>query len=360
MDNSNQALKSQEEQESIDRCAHCVLSSGFPNIEFDENGVCNFCRDTLLNTSEDAIIAENEEKVASLFEEGKGKSDYDAIVCYSGGKDSTYALMLAVEKYGLKVLSFTFDNGFISPTAFRNINKVVDKLGVDHITFRSSSHHMKDIIRASALEKIYNKRTLMRISSVCNSCISIVNMTAIKMALEKEIPFIIAGFTLGQIPLNSVYYKNNYSFLEESRKVSLDKLKRFAGDGVNNYFTLSERLLSKVKSFPYNVNLLCLEDISEAGIIEKIKPLGWVPPKDVDGCSSNCRLNTFNNYVHKKIFSYSPYELELSHLVRKNQLTRDEAISKLDDQPIELIANIMKELDIDQDELDKLPGLYNK
>jgi hypothetical protein len=333
--------------EKVKRCSKCILSENFPKIKFDEKGVCNFCNNELLYSTDAALVEKSRQEVVNLFSELKGKSEYDAIVCYSGGKDSTYTLKLAVEKYKLKVLSFTLDNGFISPVAFKNINKVVSRLGVDHITFKPSYTFMKDLYRVSSLENLYNPSSLTRISANCNSCISIVNITALKYALEKDVPFILAGFTLGQIPANTIYYKNNYRFFEESRKPVLEKLKNSIGKDVSTYLQISESLISKSSSYPFNINLLCLEDITENEIVENILPLGWEKPKDVDGCSTNCTINAFNNFVHHKRFGYSPYELELSHLIRKNLLSREEALDKLYDQPQDQINHAISELKID-------------
>lgn len=336
---------------SIQRCSECVLSSAFPRIQFDEDGVCNFCRNTLKQVSDRSVLKKEKDQVVALIDSVRGKNEYDAIVCYSGGKDSTYTLKLAVEKYDLRVCTFTFDNGFLSDGVMNNIVTVTDRLGIDHIMLRIAKGRMNRIIVSSALHPIYSKTSLVRISSVCNSCISIVNMAALRMALEKNVPLIIAGFTLGQIPVNAVCYRNNYTFLEESRMKSIRKLVALAGDDIENYFRLPQYLVDKTEVFPANLNLLCLEDISEHEIIKNISGLGWKAPGDVDGCSSNCRLNAFNNYVHKKINGYSPYELELSHLVRMGQLAREEALEKLTTQPGELIRKVMEELSITEQDV---------
>lgn len=338
-------------QHDIRRCTKCLLSENFPRIKFDNDGVCNFCNNELLFTTETDEIENAKIEIKKLFDETRGKSEYDAILCYSGGKDSTYTLKLAVEKYKLKVLSFTLDNGFISSTAFKNIEKVVSILGVDHITYRPSYVFMKKLFRTSSLETIYNPKTLLRISANCNSCISIVNLLSLRFALEKGIPIIIAGFTLGQIPSNSIYYKNNYEFFKESRKAILDKLKAHLGPEVSNYFEISDSLLQRSGNSPINVNLLTLEKITESETIRQISKLGWKKPGDVDGCSTNCVINAFNNYVHQKRFGYSPYELELSHLIRKNILSREEALDKLLDQPLDQILEVCKELAIDPEQI---------
>lgn len=327
------------------RCAKCVLSENFPRIKFDEDGICNFCNDELLHSTNAGHIEQATKDITRLFDEIKGKSEYDALLCYSGGKDSTYTLKLAVEKYNLKVLSFTLDNGFISPTAFKNITKVVTRLGVDHITYRPSFKFMKEMFRVSSMEEIYNTRTMIRISANCNSCISIVNITAQKLAMEKSIPVILAGFTLGQIPSNTILFKNNYEFFRENRKVIHEKFRNLIGDDVKRYMEIPDSLIQRSGS-TYNVNLLAIENITENGIVENIVPLGWEKPKDVDGCSTNCLINAFNNYIHERKYGYSPYELELSHLIRKNLLSRQEALEKLYDQPEEQIEGIFSELGI--------------
>lgn len=335
------------------RCTKCILSSAFPKIQFDEDGVCNFCRNEIYYTTENKSIIDAREKVNALLNKHKGTGQYDAIMCYSGGKDSTYTLKLAVQKYRLKVLALTVDNGFLSPVAFDNINQTVDALGVDLVTIRPSSKFFIPLIKASAFQPIYNPKTLTRISSVCNSCISIINIAALRLALEKNIPFILAGFTLGQIPANSIFYKNNYTFFQESREQILNKLRELIGREVDNYLCLSESLLENAESFPYNINLLCLDDPSEDEILADIKKLGWVSPKDVDGCSSNCRLNAFNNFIHTKQMGFNPYELELSHLIRRDKLTREDALKKVAAQAdMDALKPILEQLDITQQDIE--------
>jgi 7-cyano-7-deazaguanine synthase in queuosine biosynthesis len=265
-------------------------------------------------------------------------------LCNSGGKDSSYTLKLAVKHYGLKVLSFTLDNGFIPQQTFSNIRTVVDSLGVDHITIRPSFSFMSAVIRASALLPIYSEKSQTRISSGCNSCISLVNTTALKMALEKKIPFILAGFTLGQIPTNGIVYRNHFRFFADSRKKSLERLSQAVGNEVNDYYGIPDHILDRVESYPHNINLLCLENITEKEILSQIRNLGWEQPQDVDGCSSNCTLNTFNNYVHYWQYGYNPYEFELSQLIRKGLMSREEALEKIQNQPRHMLPVLAEKL----------------
>ena len=330
---------------SLERCQRCVLSSSFPGVTFDGEGVCSFCRGEILATSEEAAIEQARQQVKALL--AVRTRPYDAIACNSGGKDSSYTLKLAVEKYGLRVLSFTLDNGFLSPEAHENIRRVVDALQVDHVTVRPSMGVYRRVIKASALLPIYRDKTLTRISAGCNSCISMVNTMALRLALEKGAPMILAGFTLGQIPTNGIVYRNSYRF---SRQESLGRLRDAVGPEIDDYYVISDALLERAGPSPHNVNLLCLERITEEEIIAAVEPLGWQRSKGVDGCSSNCQLNTFNNYVHERRFGFSPYELELSHLIRKGLMTREEALEKITDQPRHLLGSIARRLELNPQE----------
>jgi hypothetical protein len=333
------------------RCSRCILSSSFPGIEFDEQGICNSCRDQIVEKTGDADIREAANAVQGLIAAAKGKAEYDAVLCYSGGKDSTYTLKRAVIHYGLKVLAFTLDNGYLSQEAFANIDRATGALGVDRVVFRPSKTHYAGIIRASLTKQIYPRATARRISSGCQSCIWIVNNLALKIALEKGIPLILAGFTLGQVPAHGIYYRNDYNFLRESRAKPLEALRAEVGDGILPYFTIAKELVSRAREYPYTLNLLAMEDVPESKVLEEVAELGWLQPEGVDGCSSNCELNVLNNFAHEKRYGFNPYELELSLLVRRGLLSREEALQKVNDQSISQLKQVMSSLGLKDEDL---------
>ena len=94
-------------------CANCVLPETFPGIKFNHQGVCNYCS----KFSGKALLEESKNKYRLKFENllktKQGQGSYDAIMAFSGGKDSTYTLYILKEKYKMNVLALTFDNGFI-------------------------------------------------------------------------------------------------------------------------------------------------------------------------------------------------------------------------------------------------------
>lgn len=119
-------------------CARCVMDQSAPDIRFDEQGVCNYCteylitRDRFLISDSDARQRRLDALLDQVREDGKGKR-YDCIIGISGGVDSSWALVKAVE-LGLRPLAVHMDNGWNAELAQNNIANLVRGLGVDLVT----------------------------------------------------------------------------------------------------------------------------------------------------------------------------------------------------------------------------------
>jgi hypothetical protein len=86
-------------------CTNCILPGTFPGIKFKDRGVCNFCNDFKGAEHLQQIKDRYRKKFEAAVAEYRGKGSYDVLMCYSGGKDSTYTLSMLKEKYGLNILS---------------------------------------------------------------------------------------------------------------------------------------------------------------------------------------------------------------------------------------------------------------
>lgn len=304
-------------------CSRCVLPSNFPNISFDREGVCCFCsRPETAHQNE--FDARQRQEFEQIVAHNKGKSAYDALCCYSGGKDSTYMLKMMVRDLGLNVLAFTLDNGFITDQSKQNIVKVVDLLQVDHLFFKPARTFMTRMYKEAIFGDLNKARGnyITRISDVCLSCIAVVNTCAARLALQHRIPMIFAGFTPGQIPRAVI--KNNHRFYRETFHQHRDHLQDRLGAKAGQYLDLPDDPFEIFQMSPYLVF-----EKSEAFILAEIRELGWVHPEHLDGCTSNCALNVVGNLCHEKKYGFHPYALELSKLIRKGLLSRDEALHKI-------------------------------
>ncbi len=310
------------------RCIRCVLPETFPGIRFDKDGICNFCLEFEGLEYLEGKKAEYRQKFERLVRDYRGKSSYDALMCYSGGKDSTYTLTVLKEKYDLNILAITFDNGFLSEQAIKNIRIVVENLGTDHIFFKPRFDMLKKIFTKCAKNNIYPPKTIERASTICISCMGIVKFSALRVALEKNIPFITFGWSPGQAPITSSVMKNNPQMVKMMQNAIFEPLYMLVGDEIKPYF-LEEAHFNGSYHFPYNISPLAFLEYSEEKIYQKISQLGWEAPQDTDANSTNCLINSFAIRIHKKQFNFHPYVFELAKLVREGYLNRDIALEKI-------------------------------
>ena len=81
-----------------------------------------------------------------LIEKHRGKADYDCIVPFSGGKDSTFQLYFLVREYKLKPLVVRFNHGFMRQGIQENNQRTFKKLGVDVLEFTPNWHVVKRLM----------------------------------------------------------------------------------------------------------------------------------------------------------------------------------------------------------------------
>lgn len=312
----------------------------YPGIWFDKKGQCNYCN--YLEASEKAreFLRESlkEDFLALIEKTRKAGKEHDCIVCYSGGKDSTFLLMELKEKLGLKILAYTFNNGFLSERALSNIARMTKQLDVEHVMFSPDEHVTQKIFKDALTGKIiYPKEITAILSPLCAVCQGMIVAYAYRLAMERDIPIIFMGFTPGQYPdvsyenfmkARSCIYFSEFIHKDDPPdiiKMIRDPIDEVTGEEAEKYFLKSQYLSSGEKYphilFPFHA----IFKYDEKEIYRRIGERGWEKPDDTDSCSTNCLINTAGNYAFKRKFGYHPYAAEISSLVRKGLLSFDEA-----------------------------------
>ncbi len=137
---------------SLKRCTRCVLPETHETIMFDEHGVCNICRQH--EYKHDVVDWDARKKeLDALIASHRGTHDYDCVVPFSGGKDSTFTLYYLVKEYGIKPLVARFDHGFFRPHHEDNTLRTLRILGVDYLQFTPSWRVVRKLMLQSLLEK---------------------------------------------------------------------------------------------------------------------------------------------------------------------------------------------------------------
>lgn len=113
---------------ALRRCTRCILPHTFPFIEFDVDGVCNYCREEAPHRTDSRETLES--RIAG-FRSSDGSPD--CIVALSGGRDSCYGLHVVKRELGLNPIAYTYDWAMVTDEARRNCARMCGELGVEHI-----------------------------------------------------------------------------------------------------------------------------------------------------------------------------------------------------------------------------------
>jgi N-acetyl sugar amidotransferase len=135
-------------------CSRCIYDANVPGIRFDDEGVCSYCRqvealEEQYGTGQPEGERRLKQTISEIKREGRRKK-YDCVVGVSGGTDSSYLLVRALE-WGLRPVAVHYDNTWNTSTATENIRKVTATLKVDLFTHVIDNRESEDIFRAFLL-----------------------------------------------------------------------------------------------------------------------------------------------------------------------------------------------------------------
>jgi asparagine synthetase B (glutamine-hydrolysing) len=115
-------------QPNLRRCTRCILPETMPFIDFDADGVCNYCHNYSPRN-----VPKPKEELFNLVEGYRRAGVTDCIVPFSGGRDSCYGLHLIVKELKMNPVTYTYDWGMVTDLGRRNISRMSAELGVENI-----------------------------------------------------------------------------------------------------------------------------------------------------------------------------------------------------------------------------------
>jgi hypothetical protein len=338
-------------------CTKCGLPIEWGITTFDQEGVCNYCRYYERVRAKLTDFDRWEELFRSHIDAHKGKYKYDAIVGFSGGKDSSYIIHILQKKYGCKVLAVTVDFGFMpSGPAIANMKRVVQSLNVDHIIYPIPQN---DILNAFS-------SSLRKGEMVCELCSFICGMVPRKFAMEQHVPIYIMGSDRGQLlrglspetaPISGVgiIRQTLTPYTEEkSRRFdspgNVDRTRNWlSGYGltkevVEDIFP-EPKFLPGTQAYPMNLPFFLFHPYDEVKVKQTlVNEAGWeLPQGDHLHAHHDCLLHESAMYFFKEAVGTTLTAGEICVDVREGSITRDDAI--------QVIVN-------EQDRLDQLIRPY--
>lgn len=336
------------------RCTRTIMDTTDPEITFDENGVSNHALNYEKNFAaivDRALAAESEAElqalVAKIKKAGEGKP-YDCIVGVSGGVDSTYLLMKAVD-LGLRPLAVHFDSGWNSELAVGNIHNLIEATGVDLYTHVVDWREMKD------LQLSFFKASVANCDIPTDHAFGWV---AFNQATKYGIKYILSGSNFASesiLPRSWGYTSDDARHLKAIQK-------RFGSVKLKTYPVMGrfKRLIwyPEVRRIrterPLNLMRYVYKD-AKAEITERV---GW---RDYGGKHyESVFTRYFQGYYLPHKFGYDKRLAHYSSLIVSHQITRDEALELMESSnyPEDLReqdhAFIAKKLGVTTDELEEI------
>ena len=330
-------------------CSKCILTDAYPGISFGEDGLCSMC------SSNNVFKPSGEENLLRLFDAAKAKKrgEYDALVPLSGGKDSMYILYLAVKVYNLKVMTMTYDNGFVSQIAKDNMARAVEKMNVKHIVCKPDEN---------LLWRIY-KEMLLSSGDICGACGIAIKANMFKVASDYKIPMILLGTSPLEedsfLPDTTLDISRFKYILKKSDDVTKKEVKDFLIYPNMNYFKLS--IGKRTGKYAKEVRpLFYIENPSDKEMGEIItRELGWQEDTTHEYSKHfDCIAEPFTNYVRHHIYGYERRVCQYSTMVRRGEITREKALSMYTSDNMAkkppVYKTILGMLDVGDEDMDKV------
>lgn len=322
---------------NIKRCTKCVLPETYPFIEFDDKGVCRYCR------RHNKFTYEGQDKLLKIVDKYRSKDGRpDCIVAFSGGRDSSYGLHYIKKVLGMNPIAFTYDWGFVSDLARRNTARICGKLGVEHI-FRTPNIAVKrKNVRLNVEAWLKRPRLGMIPLFMAGDKAFYYHARQLRKETGIQLIFFCTGNMMEDTP-----YKFGFSGIRggESGNTltgikNMDKLKLLAYYLKNfllNPYYFNKSLIDtglaywhtfiKKDDFIYLYKYLKWDEKEILDTI--INEYGWETSPDTN---STWRIGdstaSFYNYIYHNVAGFSEDDDMLSHMIREGVISREEGLEK--------------------------------
>jgi hypothetical protein len=301
-------------------CKNCLLPGVVPGANLDENGICEPCRGFKKTdvAVEESRRRSREEDLAKALRDCRGQGEYDCLVPVSGGKDSIYLLYKLKVEYGLNVLAFTTDIN-IPELAWQNIRRAIKKLDIHHISYTPSFSFYTRLFRYL----LQNQEERGAVYTISYVYAPLFEGDAIKLAMEKGIPLILAGYSPGQPDPDRMFYEFSRKLITESDWTPPDlktsgifseaELACFFNPSNYPAGTTFPRYLAPFHAWPYSQDQI-MKNLVKLGLIQGAK--------HANPLFTNYPINWLLMYSDIKNFGYNPYHPEFSALIREGRASR--------------------------------------
>lgn len=305
------------QRDAMRKCRKCLLPESVPGSQIGPDGVCGHCRaprPESAPTGADPACREDLERTLAACRNGNRKG-YDCLVPLSGGKDSIYLLYKLKVEYGLKVLAYT-TNIDLPEVAWSNIRTALARLDIDHMVSTPAPGFIRKLFRYL----LQNQEARGAVYTLSYVYAPLFEGDAIRLAIEKDIPLIFAGYSPGQPDPQRMLYEFSPRLIREEdwTPPHLRECGEFGSDELGRFYNPLE--LPGNTRFPRYLAPYHAWDYDQDEVMRKVTELGLVKrSRHASPIVSNYPINWLMMYSDLKHFNYNPYAPEFSALIREGK-----------------------------------------
>lgn len=338
---------------NLRRCTKCILPETMPYIAFDDSGVCNYCANYRPRNK-----AKPREEIFALVEPFRRKSGNECIVPFSGGRDSCFGLHLIVKELGLRPVTYTYDWGMVTDLGRRNISRMSAELGVENIIVAADITAKRENIKKNL--RAWLKSPHLGMISILTAgdkhffryVETIKKQTGISLNLWGINPLEVTHFKAGFLGVPPDFAEERVYQSGAMKQIRYQMLRLRAMLQSPGYFngslwdTLSGeyyRSFSKKSDYFHVFDYWTWE---ERAVDDCLKQYDWELAPDT---STTWRIGDgtagFYNYIYYTVAGFTEHDTFRSNQIREGQITREEAITLVEEENRPRYTNIKWYLD---------------
>jgi hypothetical protein len=330
------------------RCSRCVLPETIPHINFDENGICNYCREYDENRNKISIdYGVKGEKFRWILDKAVHKriqngSKYDVIVPVSGGRDSSYVAW-ELSKH-LKILCVHYNNPFSSSQTKVNVDRLTKTIKSDIVSFSHPNDRHVRSFRAN-LKAWLKRPELATMGLMCLAC-KPMYLEFFKIARRNRTGYIIDGSNPNEATTFKIESQGGYG---TKSLFSWKAMTHVGGKAIRNwrYFKMCnvipqiQTLLSLNGNTPYlrwkypdihKIGYFYFYPYHEREINDCLRDIGWEKARDNKSpWRFDCEIDSLKNYLFQKVIGATEKDDLFSKNIRWGLMTREEAMKRLEE-----------------------------
>ncbi len=330
----------QYKEHNLTRCQKCILPETMPYIHFDSQGVCNYCNNYIPRN-----VPRKKDEIFELLEPYRRPKGNDSILPFSGGRDSCYALHLAVSELGLKPIAYTYDWGMVTDLARRNISRMCSQLGVQNIIIADDIEKKRANIKKNLVAWLKSPNLGM-VSILTagdkhffNFVEKVKEQTKINLNLWGVCPLEITHFKSGFLGVPPNFEEKHVYSNGALKQIRYQYLRFRAMCKSPDYFNLSlwDTLSGEYyRSFKKKKDYYHLYDYwkwDEKKIEATLMEYEWEKSSDTN---SSWRIGdgtaAFYNYIYYTLAGFTEHDTFRSNQIREGDLTREKALELISEE----------------------------